>query len=164
MRVIALIFVLAATGCTLTQRELDADCSGVECPTGYTCEEGECVVAALSSEQAPDAAAPLTAADAGPQDADVAPPDAAPIQLQSCGEQFGLASGYLLCAEQPSTCEFFSQTAGGTCADLCASLGSTCVDAYDSSADAPCTVQSADGCLAAHTTQTCICERGAAAQ
>jgi hypothetical protein len=64
-----------------------------------------------------------------------------------------------LWGEEPTSCELFAQADGSACADLCALYDSECLDAYDSSAAAPCTVQSQDGCLAAHSSQTCICAR-----
>ncbi|HEU5059178.1 MAG TPA: hypothetical protein VFU21_21745 [Kofleriaceae bacterium] len=115
----------------------------------------------------PDAAPPRVVATADAAPADDSPPDAAPppadaapvVQSQVCDEQFGAAAGYVLCGEQPTSCTFFAETAGGTCADQCALFASECVDAFDSSPEAPCTPTSADGCLAAHSTQTCTCAR-----
>lgn len=112
----------------------------------------------------PDAAPRSTPADAAPAPDAAAPADATPaVELATCDDQFGAATGYVLCGEEPASCSFFVQTAGGTCADQCALFGSECLDAFDSSPEAPCVSTSPDGCLAAHTTQTCTCVRPAAA-
>jgi hypothetical protein len=143
------LLLLAATGCVLSldSNDTQSGCTDDLCPAGYTCEAGQCVRAAADAGATPDAAAP----------GEISLPDAAQVAVQSCDEQFGAAPSYNLCGEEPTRCEFFSQTDGTTCADLCALYDSECVDAYDSSAGTPCTVESQDGCLAGHNSQTCIC-------
>lgn len=159
MRAAAVTLVLIA-GCVLKTSETEpVSCASQGCPDGQSCVQDECVASAA----APDASAPAPEpADAAPPEAAV--PDAAPVALQSCEQQFGAASGYLLCGEDETSCTFFAQTGGGTCSDQCALFASECVGGYDSNADAPCTVISEDGCLATHSTQTCVCARAAGAQ
>lgn len=159
MRAAAITLLLVA-GCVLKTSETEPiTCATEGCPDGQSCVQGACEAATGG----PDAAAPAPAEpDAAP--AEVAVPDAAPVALQSCEAQFGAATGFVLCGEAAESCTFFAQTGGGTCADECALHQSECVGGYDSNADAPCTIISEDGCLASHSTQTCICARTAAAQ
>ena len=151
MRAVAMLLLVVCGGCVLRVSDVETECEA-GCLAGQTCVAGECVAAAEADSGTP----PQTgvAADAA---AEVA--DSAPVAVQSCDEEFGAATGYVLCAEEPASCAFFAQTAGGTCADQCALFDSECVGGYDSNADAPCTVAAEDGCLVAHSTQTCICAR-----
>jgi hypothetical protein len=147
--------VLLAGGCVLSTTETEprtVTCAIEGCPDGQTCVEDACVPVAGAPDAAPSDAAPI-------EEAAVA--DAAQVALQSCDEQFGVAAGYVLCAEDITTCTFFAQTAGGTCADECALHATECVGGYDSNAEAPCTVVTEDGCQVTHSTQTCICARAA---
>jgi hypothetical protein len=153
------IMLLFAAGCVLRTSDPETvTCAAAGCPDGQACVEDECV--AISA--APDAGVPAVA-DAAPAE-QVPAADAAPVALESCDQVFGAADGYLLCGEDAASCTFFARTAGGTCADQCALFASECVGGYDSNAGAPCTIITEDGCLATHTTQTCICARPAAGQ
>jgi hypothetical protein len=153
MRAVAMILLVVCGGCVLRVSDVETECEA-GCVAGETCVAGECVAAA---EAAADAGTTPPTADAA---AEVA--DGAPVAVQSCDEEFGAATGYVLCAEEPASCTFFAQTAGGTCADQCALFDSECVGGYDSNAEAPCTSVAEDGCLVAHSTQTCICARSSA--
>lgn len=157
MRATALLVLFSCTGsgCVLTLSDPPDPCS---CSAGQACVDDRCV--AVAGDQ--DAGAPPADAQPAPGE-EPAADAAAPVALQSCDEQFGAATEYVLCGEDDTSCTFFARTAGGTCADQCALAGSECVGGYDSNAEAPCTVVTEDGCLASHSTQTCTCSRAAAA-
>jgi hypothetical protein len=145
------ILALLAAGCHLGVEAREVTCAGEVCPVGTSCVEDRCVA---DGSQAPDAGAP----DAGEPEK-ISVPDAAPAMLVPCDDQFGAASGYQLCAEEPASCEFFAQTAGQTCADFCALYSSECINSWDASTATPCTREIEDGCLVPHNTQICLCSR-----
>lgn len=58
-----------------------------------------------------------------------AAPDAPIAQL--CMQRFGTADSYELCLTTPTSCKFYVHTNDGSCGDLCASLGGTCIESYD---------------------------------
>ena len=144
---------LAAGGCLVdvSFEETRFSCTDGRCPDGFTCQDAVCVPAE------PDE----TGGDAGPADA-APPPDAA--ALLACDEQFGAAPGYQLCAEEPTTCEFFNQSdVSISCTDVCAVYGAGCAATYDAEPVAACTRETADeGCDVLHQTQICVCTRSAA--
>jgi hypothetical protein len=80
----------------------------------------------------------------------------------SCDDQYGGAVNYLGCLQGGGTCSFNTSTSASSCADLCASFGGECVDAYNNSGD--CGHDEQTGC--GHTgfaTEICICSRGCGA-
>ena len=146
--------VTVATGGCLVDvsfEETRFGCSDGRCPDGFTCQDAVCVPA-----EPPDQGG----GDAGPADA-AAPPDAA--TLLACDEQFGAAPGYQLCAEEPTTCEFFNQLDVSTpCTDICATYGASCAASYDAEPAAACTREvDGSGCDVLHQTQICVCTRSA---
>jgi hypothetical protein len=56
-------------------------------------------------------------------------PDASPEFL--CMQRYGTAKEFVLCSAMPMSCTFYVDTDGGSCGDLCAGLGGTCVEAHD---------------------------------
>ena len=110
-----------------------------------------CLDAPGPSPEAPDAAGPATAADE--------PADEQPVL--SCDQQFGAATGYLLCSETTTTCAFTSELDGDDkfdCNQRCAELGATCVTGFDANGSS-CEAQTEDGCAYPHETQICVCRR-----
>ena len=82
-----------------------------------------------------------------------AAPDAPLAQL--CQARYGAADSYELCVTTPTSCKFYVHTNGGSCGDLCASLGGTCSESYDGSCgDISSTVSS---CTATFGDQVCNC-------
>ena len=57
------------------------------------------------------------------------PPPPSPFPDLSCTELFGSAPDFVLCEETETTCSFNARMDGGTCDQMCASLGSVCVGA-----------------------------------
>lgn len=120
------------------------------CPDGFTCVDEVCVPGDP---------------DASTTDASGEAPDASEIDAgasPSCEDQFGDAPSYTLCDESPSTCSFDVVT-DGTCDDLCASYGETCVGAVDSDSGTACDDQGTTTCSSSHSSQICECTRGARA-
>jgi hypothetical protein len=89
------------------------------------------------------------------------PPDAPPPP--SCDELYGAAREYIFCYETETTCAFNARTNGGNCDQMCASLGGTCVAAYDNVSDPgfECDriVASGDNCTTLRSTEICECTR-----
>jgi len=152
---------LAAAGllCGVAACLVDVDYSGTRfrCDDGAGCPAGlSCVAGVCQAEGVPDAAAP-------PPDA-VPPPDAPPTPdapPPSCADIYGEAPGYVLCVETAVDCAFNATTAGGTCADMCATYGGTCLAAYDNEnlPGTECTPIGEDTCATARQTEICICTR-----
>lgn len=84
----------------------------------------------------------------------------APSARRSCEALFGDAPGFRLCDETASTCSFNATTDGGTCDQMCQSLGSQCVGALDNEG-ASCHALSGsyDTCQSRRETEICVCER-----
>lgn len=115
-----------------------------------------------------DSAAVMDAPSSPPIDASIdasidAPIDAPPIPPATCDELYGDSLEYMLCDEQPSTCEFNVRTNGGNCNQLCSAYGGTCVAAYDNTSDpgAECAriEASGDDCTTNRSTEICVCSR-----
>lgn len=128
-------------------------CSTGECPSGYTCEQELCV----SDEGVPgepDAAVSVASPDAG-----ASAPDAQ--ALAACDDAFAMAPGYQLCSEDEASCSFNVNTAGGTCAQACEQLGSTCLEAFANNDGDLCLplVENGDTCESTRQTEICVCAR-----
>jgi hypothetical protein len=82
------------------------------------------------------------------------PPDA------DCTELFGSAPEFLLCGATETTCSFNAFTDGGTCEQMCASLGSVCAGAIDNDGSSCTEIPgSADTCQTPRQNEICVCER-----
>lgn len=78
----------------------------------------------------------------------------------SCIDLFGDAPGFRFCDETSSTCSFSATTGGGTCDQMCRSLGSTCVGALDNEGSScRVTPNSNDTCHTPRQSEICVCER-----
>jgi hypothetical protein len=134
---------LVASGCFVETRFEDTRfaCPDGKCPDGFRCVEERC-------EPERDGGT------GGPQDA----------ALLSCEAQFGEQPGYQLCAEEPTSCEFFTITEEqAACRDICDAYGVDCVDGFDAEAAAACTREAVmSGCDALHISQICLCSRSVA--
>ena len=106
----------------------------------------------------PDAGPP----DAGPPDAgppDAGPADAGPRPLRSCNAIYGAVSGYQLCAERATQCEFVANTGGGSCTDLCTGVAAACVAAYADAWWSACTRDGTESCGDDRSREICVCTR-----
>jgi hypothetical protein len=156
-------------------------CNDGECPSGFECVDARCVPegqggadqdagggAEEDAAPEPDAAPPDD--DAAPDDAappeDAGRPDAAPPEDAGkpsvCDQQYGEAPGYVLCAEERSTCQFFVVSEVATsCADICLNVGGgVCQFSNDADEGAECVLQEQTGCEEVRGTQVCTCSRG----
>jgi hypothetical protein len=166
-----LMVALAVAGCVV-----DVDlggsrlvCSDGRCPGGFTCVEERCVPESGGGEDAApgdDAASADSAPAPDAPPADAAPPDAPPPT--ACEQQYGQAPGFVLCAEERGSCQFYVNSGGVdvTCADLCLDVGGgLCVTAGNASADPPepfaCVVQKETGCEVVNASQICTCTSNA---
>lgn len=167
--VAALLAPVAVVGCLADTSFSNTHfaCTDGVCPSGYQCLQGFCEATAGGGDDAG------TSADAAgnPPDAGGAA-DAAIDYAGLCTQQFGNASGFVLCNAGPATgaegtmgtvaCDFYAVTGdgagtGGTCADLCARLGGTCIDSYNADAGTECTRGDEGLCNTALNDQDCIC-------
>lgn len=155
----ALLLVALSGGCFV---DYDFDntsftCSDGTCPSGYQCVAERCVQPSAAGDAGggggADAAA---AADAAAGGADAA------VELATCDEQFGASTGYQLCIEAETSCEFFHLAeVAEACADVCALYGATCLTTFNSDEATPCTRQEEAVCTTTRSSQICICSRGA---
>jgi hypothetical protein len=132
-------------------------CSDGVCPSGYECVAARCVAPSTGGDEGDGA----DAATSSPPDAALPLPDGA-AQLQTCDQQFGASTGYQLCAETETTCEFF-HLADGTpeaCSDVCATYLATCVVSYNSTLGTECTRGEEQACTTTRGSQICVCSRG----
>jgi hypothetical protein len=110
---------------------------------------------AVDAQEAPDAFEPLDAfvvPDAfDPPDA-FEPPDA---RLRTCSELFGAFPGYQLCAENPTSCEFW--TSGSCYAGCSAITGLSPEECWDDDSGGRCSRGSLTACV--NTSIICICTR-----
>jgi hypothetical protein len=101
------------------------------------------------------AVAESTRPDLAVEDA-VTSEDAGPPR-PTCTEQYGAAPDFVSCVETESTCRFYVDTNSGSCSELCAAFGGTCLDGWDNSGT--CGLGSHDGCASSHSHQVCECSR-----
>ena len=152
------LLVFALAGCFV---DYDFDntsfaCSDGTCPAGYECVAERCVAPASGG----DAGSRTDAASGGNADASSNASDAA-VQLATCDEQFGASTGYQLCVETETTCEFFHLSAvAEACTDVCALYGAACATSYNSDEGTPCTRQEEADCTTTRQSQICVCNRG----
>jgi len=88
------------------------------------------------------------------------PPDLQPKPdaQKSCDTLYGAAPGYQLCEETAASCKLNASTSGSNCKVLCASLGGTCLAAFDN--DSGCNIISwSDTCETNRSTEICECSR-----
>jgi hypothetical protein len=156
----ALVAALALTGCFV---DYDFDntsfaCSNGSCPSGYECVAERCVVPSSGGDEGGGSDASVSTADAAPGAA-----DAAVQQLVTCDEQFGASTGYQLCAETDTTCEFFHLAeTPEACADVCGLYQATCITTFNSTVGTECTREEEAVCTTTRGSQICICSRGTA--
>jgi hypothetical protein len=153
------LVVLALGGCFVDYDFDDTSfaCSDGTCPAGYECVAERCVSPGAAGDAGNGGAdaAISGGADAAPETSDAA------VELATCDEQFGQSTGYQLCIEAETTCEFFHLAeVAEACADVCALYGSTCVTTYNSDEATPCTRQEEDVCTTTRQSQICVCSRG----
>ncbi len=86
--------------------------------------------------------------------------DAGPPALRSCDAIYGGIGGtYERCAETETTCTFYwGSTSRQTCAGGCASVGGSCLSAYDNGF-VRCPAPGAGSCDADRYDQVCVCAR-----
>lgn len=91
---------------------------------------------------------------------DAALPDTSP---PSCDELYGEAPEYILCAEEAATCTFNARTDGGTCNEMCALYGGTCIRAHDNEStpgtECVANLPAGDDCNTPRSTEICVCSR-----
>ena len=131
-------------------------CVDGTCPSGYQCVAERCVLPASGGDAGSGGAADAS----GAADADT-PGDDAAVQLGTCDEQFGASTGYQLCIEAETTCEFFHLAAvPEACADVCALYGATCITTFNATEGTECTREEEAVCTTTRSSQICICSRG----
>ncbi len=82
------------------------------------------------------------------------------MSAPSCESLFGDVQGFILCEEAETTCSFNVRLEQSTCHQLCRSLGSTCVAAFDNeNPNCIATPDSNDTCFMSRSTEICVCER-----
>ncbi len=152
------IAVASSSGCLIDYdfANTSFSCADGVCPSGYECVAARCVVPQSGGDEGGDAdAATSPAADAAPL-----PPDGA-VALATCEEQFGASTGYQLCAETDTSCEFFHLAdTPEACSDVCALYGATCIVSYNSSVGTECTREVEQLCTQTRGSQICVCSRG----
>ena len=78
----------------------------------------------------------------------------------SCLDLFGTAPEFQLCDGTDETCSFNALTGGGTCEEMCASLGSYCVAAQSNDGPDRCVDSgNPDTCTTPRGTEICTCAR-----
>src|SRR5688500_4146058 len=84
------------------------------------------------------------------------PPPPSPSPDLSCTELFGSAPDFVLCEETETTCSFNARIDGGTCDQMCASLGSPCVGAINNGESCEELPDNNDTCETSRSTEICI--------
>lgn len=144
---LATSFGLGACNVSVDYGETAFACSAGECPNGYSCRAGMCIDESVEP--------PVKEADATVND----PVDAA--VFAACDDAFAVAPGYQLCSEDETSCRFNVATAGGTCAEACEMLGSTCLSA-EANEDVDLCLPIADlmeTCDSPRNSEICVCQR-----
>lgn len=93
---------------------------------------------------------------------DTKKPDMKPPK--TCDDIYSTASGYILCQETATSCEFNANTPNGNCQTLCTSFsGQTCLGAHDNpdTAGQECNANlgAGDDCSTNRGTEICVCSR-----
>jgi len=131
-------------------------CTDGVCPSGYECVAARCVVPSSGGDQGSGA----DAATSSQPDAALSLPDGA-VALQTCDQQFGASTGYQLCAETETTCEFFHLAdTPEACSDVCAAYQATCQVSYNATVGTECTREEEQLCTVTRGSQICVCSRG----
>ncbi len=79
---------------------------------------------------------------------------------ERCTDLFGTAPEFELCDATDETCSFNARTNGGTCDEMCASLGSYCVTAQSNDGPDRCVDSgNPDTCTTPRGTEICTCAR-----
>ncbi len=86
--------------------------------------------------------------------------DAMAQMPERCTDLFGTAPEFELCDGTDETCSFNARTDGGTCGEMCASLGSYCVAAQSNDGPDRCVDSgNPDTCTTPRGTEICTCAR-----
>ncbi len=87
--------------------------------------------------------------------------DAGPPPPRTCGEIYGMLSGYSLCEETATTCRFYYATGSrSTCGNACASVGGSCIGSYDNGlTTCPGPPSTLSSCSDERRNQVCVCAR-----
>jgi hypothetical protein len=103
-----------------------------------------------------DAFVPDAGVDAGPPDA--GPPDAGPAP---CDTTYGSAASYMRCAEDTTTCTFYVDLMGSTCAAVCSAVGGMCIRTHAEGDPVLCNFNpgASRACDVTHNDEICICTR-----
>ena len=86
--------------------------------------------------------------------------DPFPSEALSCDHLFSSVPGYRLCGADENSCTFNANTNKQNCNQICASMGASCLGAFDNHGDS-CEViaGSQDTCSTIRQTELCQCER-----
>ena len=154
----ALLLLVALVGGCFVDYDFDNTsfaCADGTCPSGYQCVAERCVQPTSGGDAGSGGADASASADAAPTGDDAA------VQLATCDEQFGASTGYQLCIEAETTCEFFHLAAAPeACADVCALYGATCITTFNATEGTECTREEEAVCTTTRSSQICICSRG----
>lgn len=77
----------------------------------------------------------------------------------SCSALYGMAPGFVLCNETPTTCVIAVNTGGNNCDNLCSNFGGRCLAADDNDIPLCVAIASSDNCTTNRTTEICTCTR-----
>ncbi len=157
-RLAAGALLAAALGACLIDYDFDNTsfaCSDGTCPSGFECVAERCVQPSSGGDAGNGADAAIS------EVADAAAASDAAVQLVTCDEQFGASTGYQLCIETDTSCEFFHLAeVPEACADVCALYGATCITTYNSTEGTECTREEEAVCTTTRSSQLCVCSRG----
>lgn len=157
-RLAASALLAAALGACLIDYDFENTsfaCADGVCPSGFECVAARCVQASSGGDAGTSADAAISVG------ADAATTSDASVQLATCDEQFGASTGYQLCVESETTCEFFHLAeVAEACADVCALYGAACVTTYNATEGTECTREEEAVCTTTRTSQICVCGRG----
>jgi hypothetical protein len=158
-RLAASALLAAALGACLIDYDFENTsfaCEDGVCPSGFECVAARCVQTSSGGDAGSRADAAISeGADAAGDISDAA------VQLVTCDEQFGASTGYQLCIESETTCEFFHLAEiAEACADVCALYNATCVTTYNATEGTECTREEEAVCTTTRSSQICVCSRG----